>query len=197
MAWKPDYVAVTGAGGLRSYLQITSADDDTFLGLWATTASRNVDGYCGRQFGKPDAPVTREYRGVYDYRCRAYVYVIDDLHDLTGLVVLDPDAVEVTDYSFEPVNALADGVPYQRMLCETGPVLTLTTDKFGWPSVPASIQTGLLLMAGRLAARRGSPFGIAGSPDDGSEVRLLARLDPDMIQVLKGGRFRRTWWAAR
>jgi hypothetical protein len=197
VAWKPKYATDEL---LKDYLQVDSDDDDAFVTLWNATASRNVDGFCGRQFGKVDAPVTRLYRrGAWDSGLGKWVYVIDDLHSTDDLVVTHDDDVPVTGVDFEPLNAAEDGVPYQRVLAPAsagcGP-LSFTSPNWGWAAVPESITTGLLLMAARLAARRGSPFGVAGSPSDGSEIRLLARLDPDMIQVLKGGGFRRTWWAA-
>jgi hypothetical protein len=36
------------------------------------------------------------------------------------------------------------------------------------------------MQASRLLSRRDAPFGIAGSPEMGSEMRLLAKLDPDV-----------------
>lgn len=193
MPWKPDYVT---PAVVKDYLRIDGTADDAFIALWCTAASRNVDGYCHRQFGTPVAPVLREYRGVWDRGCGAYVYVIDDLSDVDDLVILDGDQVPVTDYSWEPVNAVADGRPYERLITEAGPVLTMETAGWGWPAVPSSISVGMLLMAARLSKRRDAVFGVAGSPSDGSELRLLAKLDPDMIMVLKGGGYRRSWWAA-
>lgn len=191
MVWKPDYVT---QAELKDYLQVESADDDAFVALWATAASRNVDDFCGRQFGKSDAMVTRRARRrVRDSAAGRYVYVVDDLYALDDLVITDGDTV-ITDYDTEPVNAIADGVPVQRILVDACADLEFTSAKWGWPAVPASIKVGLQLMAGRLAARRGAPFGIAGSPSDGSEMRLLAKLDPDMLVVLKP--YRRGWWAA-
>ena len=40
--------------------------------------------------------------------------------------------------------------------------------------------------ASRWFARRNSPYGIAGSPEMGSELRLLAKLDPDVAVMLAG-----------
>ncbi len=192
MVWAPDYVTATD---LKDYLEVRSADDDAWVALWASAASRNVDEYCGRQFGKPDTTVTRYYqRPVWDRREGAYVYTIDDVYDLTGLAVTDDDGEALTDFTTEPLNAVLDGRPVERLLTSaTCGRIGVTTDRFGWDDPPPSIKIGLVLMAARLAARRGSPFGVAGSPSDGSEIRLLARLDPDMITVLKP--FRRTWWA--
>ena len=39
--------------------------------------------------------------------------------------------------------------------------------------------------------RKGSPYGIAGSPDLGSELRLLAKLDADVAVLLRS--FVRMW----
>jgi hypothetical protein len=194
VVWKPDYVT---SAVLKSYLRIMDTADDDFVARWITAASRNVDGYCGRQFGKTDAPVTRTYRRpVWDRKCQRWVYVVDDVYDPAGMVVTDADATVVTDLDWEPENAAADGVPAQRVLARSCGPLSFTGSTWGWETQPASIELGMLLMAARLAARRDSPFGIAGSPAEGSEViRLSARLDPDMIVLLKNGKFRRTWWA--
>lgn len=52
--------------------------------------------------------------------------------------------------------------------------------------VPSTIKLATLMQAGRWAKRRDAPFGIAGSPETGSEMRLLAKLDPD-VEVMLGG----------
>jgi hypothetical protein len=72
--------------------------------------------------------------------------------------------------------------------------MTVTSDKWGWPTVPTPAKVATMLQTARLAARRDSPFGIAGSPSEGSELRLLATLDPDLKTSLTA--FRRDWWAA-
>lgn len=194
MAWKPDYVT---PAVLKSYLRIMDTADDDFVARWCTAASENVNGFCGRQFGRPDAPVTRTYRRpVWDRGCRRWVYVVDDVFDPSGITAVNGDGDAVTDLEWEPENAAGDGVPFERVLSADAGPLVLTGSTWGWEAVPASIELGMLLMGARLAARRDSPFGIAGSPTPGSEViRLTARLDPDMIVLLKTGKFRRTWWA--
>lgn len=196
MTWRPDYV---DPALFKSWLRISDTADDDFVALWITTASRNIDEHCGRQFGKPAAPVARTYESpVWDRDACLWVYTIDDLYDTTGVAWTDKSGNAVTVDHYEPRNAVADGKPYERVLLSTpltgrGGPLTGLTDKWGWATQPPSISTGLLMMGARLAARRDSPFGVAGSPSDGSEIRLLAKLDPDMITVLKP--FRRTWWA--
>lgn len=60
-------------------------------------------------------------------------------------------------------------------------------------AVPASINLATLIQAARFVKRRDAPFGVAGSPDMGNELRLLARLDPDVLVLVAN---HRNWWSA-
>lgn len=191
MSWEPDYCTLAEA---KSYLRIDDAADDVLLATWITTASRAVDGFCGRQFGKVDTLQARTFLSVWDCHIGLYVVEIDDLMDLTGATVVDADALAVTDYELSPVNAPQKGKPYERLVALVGGNLTITA-LWGWTAVPAAVKNATLLQTARFAARRDSPFGIAGSPSEGSEQRLLAALDPDLKTSL-GGKYRRGWWAA-
>ncbi|NIL59971.1 phage gp6-like head-tail connector protein, partial [Salinispora arenicola] len=71
--------------------------------------------------------------------------------------------------------------------------LTITAP-WGWPAIPTAVVLATQLQASRLLTRRDSPYGVAGSPQDGSEMRLLARVDPDVEVVLRP--YVRHWWAA-
>lgn len=190
MAWEPDYVTVPA---LKSYLRIDDAADDDLLAIWATTASRAVDTFCHRQFGQVDTAEARVFEGVWDATYRQFVVEIDDLQDVTGLLVESGDLVLPGLAGLRPVNAPLKGRPYVRYLSSYGSV-TITA-LWGWSAVPQAVVTATLLQASRFAARRDSPFGIAGSPSEGSEVRLLASLDPDLKTAL-GARYRREWWVA-
>jgi hypothetical protein len=50
------------------------------------------------------------------------------------------------------------------------------------------VHTATLLQGGRLYTRRSALFGIAGSPESGSEMRLLSKVDPDVAVMLRGYR---------
>ena len=52
--------------------------------------------------------------------------------------------------------------------------------------VPASVKLATEMQASRWAKRRDAPFGVAGSPELGSELRLLPKLDPDVEVLLSG-----------
>jgi hypothetical protein len=190
VAWAPDYVTTTE---LKAYLA-DEFGDDTLAAIWVTTASRSVDGYCHRQFGKVGAVEAREYATVYDRHQGCWVAEIDDVQTVASMIVLDQDATELDDYVLGPVNALKKGRPYQRIAVQVCGPLTISA-LWGWTDVPAPVRNATLLQAARLAKRKDSPLGIAGSPQEqGGEVRLLAVLDPDLRTSLAG--FRREVWAA-
>lgn len=193
MSWAPDYVTSVE---LKNYLKIQHDSDDAFVSLWITTASTNVNDYCGRQFGLVDSPEERKYASVWDRHLGCYVAEIDDLMDTSGFALVDVNGDAVTDYEFGPDNALQKGKPYERILTSVCGKLAATAP-WGWDQAaagPKVAKMGLLLQAARLAARRDSPFGISGSPGEQGEIRLLAQLDPDFRTSLKP--FRREWWAA-
>lgn len=195
MTWKPDYA--TGAE-LLSYLRVNAAQDTenvaTFAAQWVTAVSRNIDDFCGRQFGKSDAPVAREYEATWNLKRCKWVAQIDDLYATAGLAIVTAAAVAVTSYKLRPVNALADGEVYTEVeLPGCGPY-TITSGSWGWSAPPSPLKVGMFLQGARLAARRDSPFGISGSPQEQGEIRLLAQLDPDFRTTLRP--FSRKWWAA-
>lgn len=191
MAWAPNYV--TGAQ-LKTYLNIQHDDDDLFLDNWATAVARNVDDHCSRQFGQVATVETRYYTPVWDHNeCRTYIE-IDDLQDITDFQLFDPDGTEITEYRLEPRNALSKGSVYTTVSVASRYADEMSAiGLWGWNDVPSSIPTAIYIQASRLNARRSSPFGIAGSPTSGSEIRLLAKLDPDFITTLKP--YVRKWYA--
>jgi hypothetical protein len=208
MAWEPDYLTLDDAKG---YQRIGDTADDLEIALWITAASRAIDGFCGRQFGQVASLEARTCRPLYDPHRRRWVAELDDVQDITGLTVVDWNGNTITDYDLDPANAVAKGRPYERLLARTGPggcgwwgrnyfvpnpdaKLTVTA-KWGWTAVPTPVKAATFLQVARFAARRDSPFGVAGSPSDGSQVRLLAKLDPD-VQVMLPVKYRRQWWAA-
>ena len=198
--WAPDYVTLAQ---LKSTLRITDTADDAELGYAISAASRAVDHYCRRQFGNTAAPPTARYFSAYwdHYRSR-YVVPVDDLFTTTGLVVkinaADDQATFATtlaldtDLRLSPFNAPEEGRPWTALIGAPGSAYTLptrersveVTARWGWSAVPAVVTQATLIQASRLFKRRDAPFGVAGSPEMGSELRLLDRLDPDVAVLL-------------
>lgn len=189
MAWAPDYVT---DDELKNFMRIPDTDDDAEIAFAISTASRAIDDHCNRQFGSVTAE-SRLYTARYDYdRCR-WVVDIDDLMSTAGLTVT-VDGVTLTAYVKEPVNAAQKGRPWTRLVVDSDSSVVPTGDEYevdmtapwGWTAVPTAVKEATLLQGSRLHTRRDSPYGIAGSPDQGSELRLLARLDPDVAVSLRG-----------
>jgi hypothetical protein len=196
MAWAPDYVTLDAQ---KKYMRITHDDDDDDLAVAITAASRAIDDHCNRQFGQADSIEDRRYTARYDYERGVWVVDIDDLDGDSDLIVTI-GGESVTDYTLEPVNAIFEGKVYTRLVissdstvqpCGTANEVTGSA-VWGWSDFPIAVVQAGKLQASRFHTRRDSPYGIAGSPDAGSELRLLARVDPDVGVSLRGYRRPRT-----
>jgi hypothetical protein len=182
MPWAPDYCAPADLADYVDIDDIGEEVDAPELALAVTAASRAIDGFTRRQFGKVDALEARRYtpwRG--SGSPTGYVLDIDDLATAAGLLV---DGVAADPLLLSPVNAAAVARPYTRLYVTTCETVTVT-GVWGWSAVPDSIVQACLLQASRFLVRRHSPYGVAGSPTEGSEVRLLARLDPDVAVAVR------------
>lgn len=197
MTWRPDY---TTLADLKSYLRVSDTADDVQIGLAVTAASRAIDRTCRRQFGQ-----TTSQARIYTPRVGSggrFVVDVDDVQDVTGILVATDTAGDggfataVTDYRIGPRNAGVDGYPYTRLSLISAPLVAdsvRVTALWGWTAVPATIREACLVQASRFHARRDSPFGIAGSPEAGSEMRLMSKVDVDVAVMLRP--YTRRWWA--
>lgn len=201
MAWKPSYITTSQ---LKDALRITDTADDLMLGYAITAASRAIDQHCGRQFGQESAPVARFYTPYLDSDNYRYVCRIDDLMTTAGLVIqtdVDNDLVFETtlvlntDVLLAPYNAAADLLPWTRLVTTAKYGIpninfplrersVMVTAQWGWSSIPDVVVQACLIQASRFFLRRNAPFGVAGSPELGNELRLLSKLDPDVAVML-------------
>lgn len=193
MTWAPDY---TTSAALKRRLQIDTLDttNDLDIALAITAASRAIDRHCNRQFGRVASPTERIYTAQYNQRRRLIVIPIDDLMPVTGGLVVEVDAGTVTDYTLEPVNAAADGMPFTRIAVNSTSTIqptcvengvSITTPDWGWSAIPPSVENACLIQSHRFVNRKDSPYGIEGSPQtEGGELRILARLDADVKIML-------------
>jgi hypothetical protein len=168
----------------------TFADGD--LGPALIAASRGIDQATGRRFWPDLIDVTRYYTPD-----SPNWVAIDDLITLTALATdRNGDATFSdtwtvnSDFVLEPLNAAADGWPYQSIHRQGRSSLTLprgvprsvrVTGKFGWTTAPVEIKTLTKLIALRLVKRtRESPLGFAELGFEGAVVRAVTYArDPD------------------
>ncbi len=205
MTWQPSYETTAN---LRAYMNVpavTGAAEDILQDTAVYTpaleaASRLVDTACSRQFGV-SASAARYYQPKWSPSRHRDMVSVDDFQSTSGLLVktdADGDGVyetTITDYVKLPVNAAANGRPWTDLeihgSCSRAPRGLEVTALWGWTAVPVTIKQATLLQAARIVKRRDAPFGVAGSPDMGNEIRLLAKLDPDVDKMVQA--FRRYW----
>jgi hypothetical protein len=197
MPWAPDYLTLAEA---KVYLRITDTVDDVELSAAIPAVSRMIDTACMRQFGVLAAPAARTYRRtpVLSYETGLWEREIDDLMTTVGLLV-DGVAYASSGATLLPDNAALDGKPWTRIGVTTAPtgsypgapVTSVLTGTWGWSAVPAVVPMAAKLQLNRMGFRRDAPQGVAGSPDQGSEIRMLAKLDPDAVKLLGAVRRRR------
>ncbi|MGI8425545.1 MAG: phage head-tail connector protein [Actinomycetota bacterium] len=184
---------------LKSAIRVTDVDDDALLTLALDAASDLINSHCDRTFVASPAASARSFLpsgGRAD---------VDDIYTTDGLIVTDrgrvvPAYVENTTpsgYVLLPFNAPIYNEPYTEI--DYNPGITawpnisgfrqnriVVTAKWGYAAaVPTLVKQACILQASRLFSRRNSPYGIAGSPDMGSEIRLLAKVDPDVAVMLR------------
>lgn len=171
------------------------ADNDIQAALLA--ASRAVDGITDRRFYlDTDATQVRYYTP-----SSRTLLLVDDLVTLTTLKTdptgdgtYDTTWTVNTDFKLEPLNAAADGWPYETIRLHPNstrswpcgyPGAVQVTGRFGWPAVPEPVRDATTMLASRLVKRkREAPFGIVTvGIETGSAVRI-ARTDPDVMQLL-------------
>lgn len=205
MAWAPDYATLPE---LQEYMRLGDGADAAELALAIVTASRAIDRVTHRQFGLVDAPEPRAYTARYDTYHGRWSVQTDDLMTEVGLAVWVDTALDgtyatpATAYALRPVNAAAKARPWTELLFRPGSGVQPTavdagveiTARWGWAEVPGPVRQACLLQASRLVSRRDSPYGIAGSPDAGSEMRLLAKVDPDVEVALADYVRGPGWW---
>ncbi len=205
MTWAPSYAT---AAQLRTYMRMdavtadaTDIAQDTLVHTPAVeAASRAIDAATGRQFGSV-ASEARYYTARYHPERQRYVIPIDDAMAAVTLAAdLDYSgtyATAVTAFALLPRNASVKGRPatdielLSAAAKTTGGERYKATSAWGWTSVPSTILEATLLQASRIAKRRDAPFGVAGSPEMGNEIRLLAKLDPDVEKMVSA--YRRYW----
>lgn len=184
-----DYITTTQLKATLEMTGLTFADAD--LASSITSASRIVDNITKRRFWSDDEPSTRVYMPSWSR------ITIDDVFDVTDVSAIssgtETTLEDGTDYSFLPLNAVADGVPFGTLQMLTGsasmPDLNVPsvsiTGTFGWQEVPANVVTATTILATRILRRqREAPFGIVTIGIEQGAVARIMNTDPDVMALL-------------
>jgi hypothetical protein len=194
VAWAPDYATLAQ---VKKPIGI-DVDDTRFdveLQQFLTSACRAIDTDTLRQFGQLAEVTPWEYTAEWRSELAAWMVPIDDLQSTDDLTV-EFDGAPITTFTLLPRNAPAKGKAYTRISIARDDAGALdareggviVAERFGWLTVPITITAAAILQTSRFYARRESPYGVAGSPDMGNEMRLLSKLDADVPVMLAGYR---------
>lgn len=179
---------------VKSALRLTDNVDDGLLEKAIESASRRIDGYCGRFFYKTASTAINIYP-INEYLLR----MPEDLANATVTIKIDSTAngtyattlTQGVDYILEPTDASLRGYPYvhARMVGgATFPLFTVpsfptcqVTGFWGWNAVPADVSQACVLLAMRQFARLNAALGVVGFADMALQVRAV---DPDVRDLL-------------
>lgn len=191
-----DYVTLAEFKNNSELIGYAFADYDAQLAISA--ASNGIEQYCGRRFNLDTSGTNVRYYSVTEPRelniddivCTSYGATVQV--DVDGDGVFETTWVRNTDFFLEPLNAQADGWPYETIRVSprsaqrfpSWPRSVQVTGQFGWPAVPQNVKEATMIMSVRLMKRaREAPFGVAAIGFDGAAVRV-ARVDPDVAFLL-------------
>jgi hypothetical protein len=182
---------------VKSALRISDSVDDSLLEMAVESASRLIDGYCGRSFYSQGSAVR------YYAPDNPYLVQVDDLSSETVTVKTSSAADanfdvtwETTDIQLEPLNGRTAGQawPFTRIRAvgdylwpsdEYGEATVQLTGVFGWPGgTPINVTQAAVIQSSRIFKRLDSPLGVAGFGDMGA-IRVGRGLDPDVAQLVE------------
>lgn len=179
---------------IKAALRITDSTDDTLLENAVESASRRIDGYCGRFFyvmsqtAVPMYPYN-EYLVIFGRDVSSTTVTIKT--DTTGDGSYATTLTQGTDYVLQPRNVPIFERPYEsaRMVGgKTFPLLVSpsfetvqVTAAWGWASIPDDINQACILLAMRQFARLNAALGVVGFADMAITVRAV---DPDVRDLL-------------
>jgi len=179
---------------VKSALRLTDNADDGLLEKAIESASRRIDGYCGRFFYKTSSASINIYP-INEYLLR----MPEDLATSTVTIKIDTAAngtyattlVQGVDYILEPTNAALRGYPYVHARMVGGATFPLyvtpsfptvqVTAQWGWNAVPSDVSQACVLLSMRQFARLNAALGVVGFADMALQVRAV---DPDVRDLL-------------
>jgi hypothetical protein len=183
---------------LKAALSISDTADDDALERSITTASRQIDRWCGRRFWI-DPEDTDRYFTAQDWS--TCIFRGDPTSvDATSVTAVAVDLagqgtyteLPASAWAAGPKSAAAAGQPYTFVRALSGRWLpgfedgVKVTGKFGWASAPPEVEDACLMQSSRVFKRvREAPFGTASTSvfDEGG-VQIRSNLDVDVRMIL-------------
>lgn len=164
----------------------SSANDEAIVAV-LESASREIDGYCGREFNQNESD---EYRFFdvpwYGQRCDVYPLALGDVVSVTEIASDDGTGDyatpwDVDSYVLFPRLAPIKRKPYSDV--RPAPLRSFASwpitgypirvaGVFGWPEVPSPVRESTFLIANRMKSLWDAPFGISGGGEMGGSLSM-------------------------
>lgn len=169
---------------LKAALGVSDTADDTALERAINSASRQIDGYCGRRFWQ-DAEATVKYFTAQDWGTCLFRGDVEGA-DATTIteVAVDSGAGTYTALASSSWRAApqSGSRPFDRVVSLRGGLFPTfdegvrVTGRFGWAAVPDEVAEATVMQASQIFKQtREAPFGMSSSPifgeSDGRTVR--------------------------
>lgn len=181
MALGADYIT---RQELKSYMGLEGTTDDALVDDAISSASREIERYCNRQFNDAGSVSARRYRAT-----RCDLIAVDDFWTDTGFILeIDVNGdgtswttVAATEYELTPLDRMVNGVewvywkiemvgstklPVSRRAC------VRVTAQWGWEELPSDVKQAVKMLASDTFQVKDSRMGVAGSDQFGTIVRV-------------------------
>lgn len=169
---------------LKNYMGLETDDQDELVDDAISSASREIERHCNRQFNDAGSVSARVYRAT---RCDEIA--VDDFWTVTGFVLeIDQNGdgtswteVPSTEYQLTPLNRLRDGVEWVYWKIEMVGSTTLpvsrracvrVTAQWGWEELPSDVKQAVKMLGSDTFQVKDSRMGVAGSDQFGTIVRV-------------------------
>lgn len=168
---------------LKNYMGLEGTSEDDLVDDAISSASREMERHCNRQFNDAGSASARKYRAT---TCDSIA--VDDFHTDTGFILeidINGDdtwtTVDADQYEITPLNRMVNGVdwvyyrinmvgttslPVARKAC------VRVTARWGWEAVPSDIKQACKIHASDTFQLKDSRMGVAGSDQFGTVLRV-------------------------
>lgn len=159
----------------KNRIDVAVSIQDESLASVLKSASRQVDGYCGRTFGRTEGDEAR-----YFTWNRNYPYIeVDDLVSVTAIATDYGSreygtSIAAEDFALRrnpqfPVDVVYSEIEvFSPASLPSGRDCVRVTGIWGWPAPPDVVREVVFLLANRQKSLWTAPFGVAGTPELGT-----------------------------
>lgn len=178
MALNEDYLT---RDELKGYMALEASHEDDLVDSAISSASREIERHCNRQFNDAGSESARIYRATSCNYISVDDFWTDDGFQLEILNGTSWTVVDESDYELSPLNRMTHGTPWvfwrvdlvgSTRLPVSNRATVRVTARWGWEAVPADVKQAVKMLASDTFQLKDSRMGVAGSDQFGTIVRV-------------------------